>query len=222
MKDCIPLVHGGQGCSMFVRLLFAQHFKENFDVASTSLHEDSAVFGGHKRIQEGVMALVRRYPNLRIIQIISTCSTEVIGDDIEGNIKVLQRHDRRRNFPAAKSMSFRSIRRASRTARSAAIRNACRHVKTIAKEKAAPTGKLNIFPGWVNPGDVVLLKRYLARDGRRCLDLHGHRRFRLADAARQLDPHPWPHHGRGHRRLRPARSLRWRSPAMRAPPPSII
>ena len=40
IKDCIPLVHGGQGCTMFVRLLFAQHFKENFDIASSSLNED--------------------------------------------------------------------------------------------------------------------------------------------------------------------------------------
>ena len=46
IKDCIPLVHGGQGCSMFVRLLFAQHYKENFDIASTSLHEE---FGGVRR-----------------------------------------------------------------------------------------------------------------------------------------------------------------------------
>ena len=62
IKDCIPLVHGGQGCTMFVRLLFAQHFKENFDVASSSLHEDSAVFGGHMRIEEGLIVLAKRYP----------------------------------------------------------------------------------------------------------------------------------------------------------------
>ena len=86
IKDCIPLVHGGQGCTMFVRLLFAQHFKENFDIASTSLHEDSAVFGGHKRIEDGVMVLAQRYPDLRVIPLITTCSTEVIGDDIEGTI----------------------------------------------------------------------------------------------------------------------------------------
>ena len=36
IQDCIPLVHGGQGCCMFVRLLLAQHFKENFDIASSS------------------------------------------------------------------------------------------------------------------------------------------------------------------------------------------
>ena len=50
IKDCIPLVHGGQGCTMFVRLLFAQHFKENFDIASSSLHEESA---GFRRQQAG-------------------------------------------------------------------------------------------------------------------------------------------------------------------------
>jgi nitrogenase molybdenum-iron protein beta chain len=35
------LVHGGQGCSMFVRLLFAQHLKENFDMKIAPSLEDS-------------------------------------------------------------------------------------------------------------------------------------------------------------------------------------
>lgn len=89
VKDCIPLVHGGQGCGMFVRLLFAQHYKENFDIALTSLHEESAVFGGTGRVEQGVEVLARRYPELRVILIITTCLTEVIGDDIEGTINVL-------------------------------------------------------------------------------------------------------------------------------------
>ena len=46
IEDCIGIVHGGQGCVMFVRLLFAQHFKDNFLLASSSLHEDAAVLGG--------------------------------------------------------------------------------------------------------------------------------------------------------------------------------
>src|SRR5574344_2408165 len=71
IKDCIPLVHGGQGCSMFVRLLFAQHFKENFDIASSSLHESAAVFGGSIRVEEAVETLIARYPQLRIIPIIT-------------------------------------------------------------------------------------------------------------------------------------------------------
>ena len=86
IKDCIPLVHGGQGCSMFVRLLFAQHFKENFDIASSSVHEDADVFGALNRVEAGVDVLLQRYPDLKVIPIITTCSTETIGDDIDGSV----------------------------------------------------------------------------------------------------------------------------------------
>jgi nitrogenase molybdenum-iron protein beta chain len=165
IKDCIPLVHGGQGCTMFVRLLFAQHFKENFDVASTSLHEDSAVFGGHQRIRDGVMTLVRRYPELRVIPVITTCSTEVIGDDVEGNIAACRKMIKE-EFPNRKvhvvpvhTPSFKSSQVGGYAECLLAV------VKTIATHKGAPSGKINLFPGWVNPGDVVLLKRYLTEMG---------------------------------------------------------
>jgi nitrogenase molybdenum-iron protein beta chain len=165
VKDCIPLVHGGQGCTMFVRLLFAQHFKENFDIASTSLHEDSAVFGGHKRIDEGVMTLARRYPELRVIPIITTCSTEVIGDDVEGAVyrckEMLKAEfpDRDIRLMAVHTPSFKSSQLGGYSECMSSI------FKAIANKKTAPTGKVNVFPGWVNPGDVVMLKRYLSEMG---------------------------------------------------------
>jgi len=165
IKDCIPLVHGGQGCCMFVRLLFAQHFKENFDIASTSLHEDSAVFGGHQRIQDGVMTLARRYPDLRVIPLITTCSTEVIGDDIEGNIAKCNAA-LKEEFPGRKihvvpvhTPSFKN----SQVGGYAECMQAV--IKSIATSKAAPNGKINLFPGWVNPGDVTILKHYMKEMG---------------------------------------------------------
>ena len=160
VKDSIPLVHGGQGCTMFVRLLFAQHFKENFDIASTSLHEESAVFGGTARVETGVMVLAKRYPNLRIIPIITTCSTEVIGDDIEGTINVCQRAlkaefpDREIHLVPVHTPSFKGSQVSGYDECVKAM------IKTVAKA-GTPTGKLNVFPGWVNPGDIVLLKSYL-------------------------------------------------------------
>ncbi len=165
VKDCIPLVHGGQGCTMFVRLLFAQHFKENFDIASTSLHEDSAVFGGHQRIEDGVLTLVRRYPELRVIPIITTCSTEVIGDDVEGTItrcnKAIKAEfpDRKVHVVPVHTPSFKSSQVGGYSECLLSL------VKSLATHKAAPSGKLNLFPGWVNPGDVTLLKHYLREMG---------------------------------------------------------
>jgi nitrogenase molybdenum-iron protein beta chain len=164
VKDCIPLVHGGQGCSMFVRLLFAQHFKENFDIASTSLHEESAVFGGVKRVQEGVLVLARRYPNLRVIPIITTCSTEVIGDDIEGTIRTCNKA-LKEEFPGRHitlvPVHTPSFRGSHVTGYAECLKSL---VKTIA-QKGKPTGKLNVLPGWVNPGDISLLKSYLGAMG---------------------------------------------------------
>ena len=165
VKDCIPLVHGGQGCTMFVRLLFAQHFKENFDIASTSLHEDSAVFGGHQRIIDGVLTLARRYPELRVIPVITTCSTEIIGDDVEGNIgKVnieLKKEfpDREIHVVPVHTPSFKSSQVGGYSEAMLSI------FRTIADHKAAPTGQLNIFPGWINPGDLTLLKHYMTEMG---------------------------------------------------------
>ncbi|TCT24266.1 V-containing nitrogenase subunit beta [Thiobaca trueperi] len=161
IEDCIPLVHGGQGCTMFVRLLFAQHFKENFDIASTSLHEDSAVFGGHNRIQEGVMVLAKRYPHLRVIPIITTCSTEVIGDDVEGTIKKCYKQleaelpGREIHLIPVHTPSFKG---SHVTGYAEAVKSI---VKTMAK-KGEPTGRMNVFTGWINPGDLAELKHYFA------------------------------------------------------------
>ncbi len=165
IKDSIPLVHGGQGCVMFVRLLLAQHYKENFDLASTSLHEDSAVFGGKARLEEGVMTLVRRYPNLRVIPIITTCSTEVIGDDVEGSVNICNKKlkaefpDRKVHLVPVHAPSFKN----SQVGGYAECLQAV--IKTICTAKVAPSGKLNVFPGWVNPGDLNLLKHYVSEMG---------------------------------------------------------
>lgn len=164
VKDCIPLVHGGQGCCMFVRLLFAQHFKENFDIASTSLHEEAAVFGGVKRLEAGVDSLVKRYPNVRVIPIITTCSTETIGDDIEGSIRKLQKM-LARDYPGRVvhlvPMHTPSYAGSQVTGYNIAVQAM---VTTIAK-KGEPNGKLNVFTGWVNPGDVTELKHYFSEMG---------------------------------------------------------
>ena len=160
VKDCIPLVHGGQGCSMFVRLLFAQHLKENFDIASSSLHENSAVLGGIPRIEEGVKTLVARYPDLRIIPIITTCSTETIGDDIEGTINKLNRHlkkeypDREVMLVAVHTPSYKGSQVTGYNVGVHAL------ISTLAK-KGEPNGKLNVITGWLNPGDVTEVKRVL-------------------------------------------------------------
>ncbi len=162
IKDCIGIVHGGQGCVMFVRLLFSQHFKESFELASSSLHEDGAVFGALNRVEEAVDVLLMRYPHVKVVPIITTCSTEIIGDDIDGVIKKLNSGLLKRKFAGREvhlipvhSPSFKG---SMVSGYDCAVKD---FVSYFAK-KGEPNGKLNLITGWANPGDVTALKHLLS------------------------------------------------------------
>uniref|UniRef100_Q07JS7 Nitrogenase n=1 Tax=Rhodopseudomonas palustris (strain BisA53) TaxID=316055 RepID=Q07JS7_RHOP5 len=165
IKDCIGIVHGGQGCVMFVRLLISQHLKESFEIASSSVHEDGAVFGALDRVETAVDVLLMRYPHVKVVPIITTCSTEVIGDDVDGLITKLEEGllaekyaDREVHLLAIHSPSFVG---SMVSGYDVAVRD---FVKKFAK-KGDPSGKINLLTGWVNPGDVKELKHLVAELG---------------------------------------------------------
>ncbi len=162
IKDCIGIVHGGQGCVMFVRLLISQHLKESFEIASSSVHEEGAVFGALKRVEEAVDVLLMRYPHVKAIPIISTCCTEVIGDDIDGVVTKLNEELLAEKY-AGREVHLIPIHTPSFvgsmiTGYDLAVRD---FVKYFAK-KGESSGKINLLTGWVNPGDVTELKHLLS------------------------------------------------------------
>ncbi len=161
IKDCIGIVHGGQGCVMFVRLLFSQHFKESFELASSSVHEDGAVFGALNRVEEAVDVLLMRYPHVKVVPIISTCCTEVIGDDIDGVVRKLNNGLLKEKYPGREvhliPIHTPSFVGSMITGYDIAVRD---FVSYFA-QKGEPSGRINLITGWVNPGDVTALKHLL-------------------------------------------------------------
>lgn len=161
IKDCIGIVHGGQGCVMFVRLLISQHLKESFEIASSSVHEDGAVFGACGRVEQAVDVLLMRYPDVKVVPIISTCLTEVIGDDIDGVVRKLNEGLLPEKYPGREvhliPIHTPSFVGSMISGYDIAVRD---FVKYFAK-KTEPNGKLNLITGWVNPGDVTALKHLL-------------------------------------------------------------
>jgi hypothetical protein len=150
MKDCIGIVHGGQGCVMFVRLMFSQHYKESFEIASSSsLHEDGAVFSACGRVEEGVDVLLARYPHVKVIPIITTCSTEVIGDDVDGVIRKLNEGLLKEKYPGREvhliAVHTPSFVGSMINGYDVAVRDFVKHFAT----KTEPDGKLNLVTGWV-------------------------------------------------------------------------
>jgi nitrogenase molybdenum-iron protein beta chain len=162
IKDCIGIVHGGQGCVMFVRLLISQHLKESFEIASSSVHEEGAVFGALNRVEAAVDTLLMRYPDVKIIPIMTTCSTEVIGDDVDGVVIKMNEGLLREKYPGREvhliPIHTPSFVGSMVTGYDVAMKDIVSHFA----KKDQPNGKINLITGWVNPGDVTALKHLLS------------------------------------------------------------
>ncbi|SBW24782.1 nitrogenase molybdenum-iron protein subunit beta [Protofrankia symbiont of Coriaria ruscifolia] len=81
----LPLVHGSQGCTSYFRGHLSRHFKEPVPTVSSSMTEDSAVFGGLSNLIEALGTSVHLYkPDM--VAVSTTCMAEVIGDDLQNFI----------------------------------------------------------------------------------------------------------------------------------------
>jgi nitrogenase molybdenum-iron protein NifN len=93
------IIHGSQGCSTYMRRHMAEHFSEPIDVASSSLNEKEAIYGGEDKLKQGLDNLIRLYhPGL--IGILTTCLAETIGEDIGRIVLNYSKERGQRELPA--------------------------------------------------------------------------------------------------------------------------
>jgi nitrogenase molybdenum-iron protein NifN len=81
IDGCIPLIHGSQGCSTYIRRYGISHFREPIDIASSNFTESAAIFGGRDNLFTALDNVSRSY-RPRAIGITSTCLAETIGEDV--------------------------------------------------------------------------------------------------------------------------------------------
>jgi nitrogenase molybdenum-iron protein NifN len=86
IENTMILYHGSQGCSTYMRLHLAHHFREPVDIASSSLSERGAVYGGRENLKKGLRNVINRY-NPKVIGVATTCLAETIGDDVPAIIR---------------------------------------------------------------------------------------------------------------------------------------
>ncbi len=160
----IPFVQGSQGCCTYVRYTFNRHFREPVSIAVASFHEHAAVYGGMRNLVEGVFNLVARYdPDL--VAVITTCSSETIGDDIEGFIRSARRKIAKELSEEKSKLPIVPVHCPSyKGSHVTGYDNASKaFVSTLAeKDEEKVPHKINIIPGFgVNPGDILEIKRML-------------------------------------------------------------
>lgn len=92
IKNCMPLMHGAQGCASFSKVFFTRHFNDPIAVQTTAVSDITAVIdGGDYSISESVKNITKKVkPDL--VGLFTTGLTETKGDDIRGASLLVKDH----------------------------------------------------------------------------------------------------------------------------------
>ncbi len=157
IENCVPFLHGSQGCATYIRRYLISHYKEPIDIASSNFHEETAVFGGSHNLKIGLKNVSKQYKP-EVIGIATTCLSETIGDDVPMIIREYKQEFKNGSpMPIMIHASTPSYMGSHIDGFHAAVRAT---VKTLA-EKGAREKLINIFPNMVSPADIRYLKEIL-------------------------------------------------------------
>lgn len=157
IEGCMPLFHGSQGCSTYMRLYLAHHFREPIDIASTALSERGAVYGGAENLKQGLRNVINGY-HPRVIGIATTCLAETIGDDVPQIVREFKTET-----PSSGDVTIISVSTPSYAAsHEVGYRVSLKSLVQNMAKRSEPNGRINILVGSiVSPADVRFLRRLL-------------------------------------------------------------
>ena len=84
VKNCMPLMHGAQGCASFTKVFLTRHFSDPIAIQTTAVNDITAVLdGGDYAVSESIKNITAKVkPDL--VGLYTTGMTETKGDDIKG------------------------------------------------------------------------------------------------------------------------------------------
>jgi len=163
ISNAVPLLHGSQGCSTYIRRYVISHFKEPVDIASTNFSEETAIFGGGVNLNLALDNLRKQY-NPEMIGIATTCLSETIGDDVAMFLKFYREQRTNEKLPEIIHVSTPSYRGTHMDGFHGAVQAVVEELSKTDSD-AASGHQLNIFPGMVSPADIRHLKDILKAFG---------------------------------------------------------
>lgn len=149
---CLPHSHGSQGCCSYHRMHLTRHYKDPIIASTSSFTEGACVFGGKSNLKTGITNVFSIY-NPDVIAVNTTCLSETIGDDVAEIIKSS-------DIPEGKTVIFANT-PSYVGSHVTGFSNMCKAMVTHLAEKkeGKKSKKITIFPGYVEPSDMMEIKR---------------------------------------------------------------
>ena len=163
IAGAVPLLHGSQGCSTYIRRYLISHFREPIDIACSNFGEQTAIFGGGANIKLALDNIIAQY-NPALIGVATTCLAETIGDDVA---MFVREYRASRNTAALPPMVHASTPSYQGTHMQGFHRAVLATVAGLVDPHGpdAASGTVNLFPGMVSPADLRHLKEIVADFG---------------------------------------------------------
>jgi len=164
IEGAVPYLHGSQGCATYRRRYIISHYNEPIDIASSSLSEKHAVYGGGPNLKLGLTNVAAKY-RPALIGIATTCLTETIGDDVKMYLHQYAEDTKGSvGLPTFVNVSTPSYSGTHMEGFHAAIRE----VVAQLSEGGPRTEAVNLLPGFVSSADYRLLAEIMADFGLGC------------------------------------------------------
>jgi nitrogenase molybdenum-iron protein NifN len=161
IEGAVPFLHGSQGCATYMRRYIISHFNEPIDIASSSLGEKHAIYGGSANLKLGLKNVTAKYKP-QLIGVATTCLTETIGDDVR---MILEEYKKEfhtgSDDPQIISVSTPSYSGTHMEGFNAALKSV---VEQLSKG-GTRENTINILPGFISAADLRYLKEILADFG---------------------------------------------------------
>jgi nitrogenase molybdenum-iron protein NifN len=163
IEGCIPFLHGSQGCATYMRRYIISHFREPIDIASSSLGEKHAVYGGGSNLKQGLLNVSEKY-QAQVVGLATTCLTETIGDDVPMLLRELYAevgdpatlpnviHVSTPSYSGTHMEGFHAV------------------VRAVVDQVTQPGGAarpeaINLLPGLISPADIRYLSQWITEMG---------------------------------------------------------
>jgi nitrogenase molybdenum-iron protein NifN len=153
IEGCVPFLHGSQGCATYMRRYIISHYNEPIDIASSSLGEKHAIYGGGPNLKQGLKNVTAKYQP-QLIGVATTCLTETIGDNLPMLLAEYRKEFGSADSPRLIQVSTPSYSGTHMEGFHAAVRAT---VMALA-EKSPANQTINLLPGFVSPADIRYLR----------------------------------------------------------------
>lgn len=153
IESCVPFLHGSQGCATYMRRYIISHFNEPIDIASSSLGEKNAIYGGGPNMKLGLKNVTSKY-SPKVIGVATTCLTETIGDNVPMILKEYQTEFCNEDSPLVVHVSTPSYSGTHMEGFNAAVKEIVDQLATDSE----PNETINLLSGFISAADIRYLR----------------------------------------------------------------